>query len=260
MYQNLLYEVKDKIAYVTLNRPDTANAFTEEMFNEVADVFDEIRLATEPKVVVFKSNGKLFSGGGDIKMFHDILESKEPLSMELCLSPGRMVQAIRNCDKPVIVAVQGSAAGAGFGTVLACDYRIVGENTKLVPAFNGIGLSGDSGLMYFLGKNIGPARALEFLNTKRFIDATEAKALGLASDVVPDDQLEEAAVKLAKSLLNTPLKVFAKQKDMLNKTQYAELAEATALEAINTHLSSKDADFFEAVSAFLEKRRPEFNK
>lgn len=121
------------------------------MFREVAEVFETLNEEENVRVVVLKSTGKLFSGG-DIKIFNDILESKEPLSMELCLSPGRMVQAIRNFTRPVVVAVQGAAAGAGFGAVLACDYKIVSQSTKLVPAFNGIGLSGDSGLMYFLGK------------------------------------------------------------------------------------------------------------
>lgn len=260
MYKNLIYDLQDQVAIVTLNRPDTANAFTEEMFNEVASVFDDIGASKKSKVVILKAEGKLFSGGGDINMFRDILASKEPLSMELCLSPGRMVQSIRNCPQPVIAAVQGSVAGAGLGTVLACDYRIVGQSTKLVPAFNGIGLPGDSGLMYFLGKNLGPARAFEILTTRRFLEAAEAKELGLVTEIVADDQIESAALNLGQALLKTPLKVLAKQKDMLNKTLYSELAYANDLEAVNTHLSSKDDDFFEAVSAFLEKRPPNFNQ
>lgn len=182
MYENILLEKNEGIATITLNRPDTANAFTLEMFREVAEVFETLNEEENVRVVVLKSTGKLFSGGGDIKMFNDISESKEPLSMELCLSPGRIVQAIRNFTRPVVVAVQGATAGAGFGAVLACDYKIVSQSTKLVPAFNGIGLSGDSGLMYFLGKNLGPAKAYEILTLKPFISAEEAKDVGFNSN------------------------------------------------------------------------------
>ncbi|MDO4813502.1 MAG: enoyl-CoA hydratase-related protein [Gemella sp.] len=255
---NTLLEKKDGLAIVTLNRPDIANAFTTEMFNEVAEVFEKLGRDTDVRVVLLKANGKLFSGGGDIKMFNEILQTKEPLSMELCLSPGRMVQAVRNCLKPVVVAVQGAAAGAGFGLALACDYRVVTESSKLVPAFNGIGLSGDSGLIYFLGKNLGPAKAYELITQQPFITSNQATDLSLVNKVVKDEELEKEALYFAEKLLAQPTKVLERQKDMLNRTFYSDLADVNLREAVNIHQSSKDEDFFEAVSAFLEKRKAEF--
>lgn len=259
MYQHLIYEQQGEIDVVILNRPDTANAFTQEMLDEVAAVFTQIERDSPARAVILKAAGKLFSGGGDIKMFRDLLAAKAPLPVELVLGTGRMALAVRRCKKPVVAVVQGAAAGAGFGLAMACDYRILSESAKLVPAFNGIGLSGDTGLMYFLGKNLGPARTYELMTLKTALSAREAKDLGLATEVVPDDALEAQGQAFTEKLLHKPTRILERQKALLNAYFYSELETFNQEEAVAMHLSSKEEDFAEAVSAFLDKRPAKFS-
>ena len=242
MYQHLIYEQQGEIDVVILNRPDTANAFTQEMLDEVAAVFTQIERDSPARAVILKAAGKLFSGGGDIKMFRDLLAAKAPLPVELVLGTGRMALAVRRCKKPVVAVVQGAAAGAGFGLAMACDYRILSESAKLVPAFNGIGLSGDTGLMYFLGKNLGPARTYELMTLKTALSAREAQGQAFTE-----------------KLLHKPTRILERQKALLNAYFYSELETFNQEEAVAMHLSSKEADFAEAVSAFLDKRPAKFS-
>lgn len=259
MYKHILYEKNEQIDTVTLNRPDTANAFTEELLLEVINVFEEIEQESDARVVVLKGTGKLFSGGGDIHMFKEILNTGDHLSIDLALLPGKMVESIRKCSKPVIASIQGAAAGAGFGVALACDYRVMSENAKLVPAFNDIALSGDSGLYYFLGKFMSPNKAFDIMTLEKAIKADDAKEMGLVTRVAKESELADETQKLVNELLNKPTKVIEKQKKLLNNYFYKELETFTREEAINLHLSSQDKDFTEGVSAFLEKRQADFN-
>lgn len=260
MSQELLYEVNNGIALLTLNRPHVGNAFDAPFFKEVIGKFEDLAKDDQVKVILLAANGKVFSGGGDINKFKLMVEKKEPFDLDACYNPGRLVTAIRACPKPVVALVQGAAAGAGFGLAMACDFRIIGQSTKLVPAFNGIGLPGDNGLFYFLAQHIGPTRTLEYFALNRPIQSQEALNLGIVNEVVEDGALKDQGFDFARRLLNTPLKVFAIQKEWTNRLLYPDLAQALEQEAIGTHLSSKEPALFAAVEAFLNKEKPDFTK
>lgn len=260
MYKTIELDIHDSIATISLNRPGFGNSFDKTMFEETIQTFHNLADDERVKIIILRANGKIFSGGGDINKFNKLLETREPFDLNHTLNPGRLVMAIRNNPKPVIAVVQGSAAGAGFGLAMACDYRIIGKKTKLVPAFNGIGLPGDNGLFYLLGKQIGPSKLFQYFTTNQIIRAEEAIDLGIITKSVDDEHLDKEALDFANFLLNTPLKVLSIQKDWLNRFFYPDLEAALELEAMQTHLSSKEQALFEAVGAFLRKEKPDFTR
>jgi 2-(1,2-epoxy-1,2-dihydrophenyl)acetyl-CoA isomerase len=239
---------------LTLNRPDTLNAFTTAMHAEFADGLKEARPA-DVRAVVLTGAGRGFCVGQDIGEFG---EASGRLGDHLRANYHPNVQAIRALEKPVIAAVNGPAAGAGLSIACACDIRIASDASVFVPAFSGLGLVPDAGGTFFLTRLLGPARAFEWMASNRRLSADEALAWGLVSEVVPADSFAGRIAEVAARWAAAPTRGVAMTKRLFDHAVTATLEEQLELEAQLQTAAAQSADFAEGVAAFREKREPRF--
>jgi 2-(1,2-epoxy-1,2-dihydrophenyl)acetyl-CoA isomerase len=239
---------------ITLNRPDSYNAFTTSMHAAFRGALAEAA-AEEVRAVVVTGAGKGFCAGQDITEFrgldHDVGDH-----LEATYHPN--IRAIRSLEKPVIAAVNGAAAGAGLSLACACDYRIAGDSAAFVPGFIGIGLVPDSGGSYFLARLLGASRAFAWMSSNQRLTAAEAHAWGLVDEVVETEALAARGAELASEYAARPTRAIGMTKRLFDHAQTATLDEQLALEAELQTAATKTADFTEGVTAFLEKRPPSF--
>lgn len=254
LFQFVQVSVEDGVAIITLNRPEAMNAFNSELFRETAEAIRACNGEKEVKAIVLTGAGRHFSAGGDIQQMAAFgfrtYRSFRP--------SGEMTGVVKQCEKPVIAAVNGSAAGAGFALALACDFRIITEKSKLTTAFSNVALSGDAGCIYHLYHILGLAKTIELMALSEPVNAPEALRLGLATKVVPEAELMNEALKLAERLKNGPLAAFAMQKKIYWETFYHDYDAYCRLETDLVERCSETEDHAEAVTAFLEKRKPVF--
>jgi Enoyl-CoA hydratase/carnithine racemase len=257
-YKEILVSVEDRIATVKLNRPQFGNAFGDYTADEIVDAFE--KLGKDPAVgsIVLTGEGKLFSAGGDINKFKDLIAQGKLLNPERTYKAGKMVALIRRTPKPVIASVNGAAAGAGLGIALAADFRVATPKTKFVCAFINVGVSGDGCCMYNLVRIIGTSRAIDLAMTGRRVGGEEAYQMGLVSRLAPEGELEKVTYELAKQLANQPLYAIGRQKEQMNALFFSDLEKSAAFEAAFNPACSGTKDFAEATNAFLEKRTPVF--
>ena len=259
MFECLLCDLRDGIATITLNRPETGNAFAKEAYGEVRAAFETLSGDSSVRAVVLTGAGKHFSTGGDIKRFKNLIASGEFIQAENVIAAGRMSAAVKKCSKPVVAMINGVAAGAGCALALACDFRIVTPKSKLVMAFVKMGLSGDTGGLYYLQRLAGAAVAAEMMMTGMPVSGERAVVLGLATRLVPEeDRLAEETYAFARELAELPSFAIARQKQLTYETFFRDLEEYTRREAAYMAECSRTSDFAEAVDAFLEKRPPHF--
>ncbi|GHU79424.1 enoyl-CoA hydratase [Clostridia bacterium] len=258
MYELILYEVKDSIATITLNRPEAGNAFAKDSYREVREAFAAASEDENARAVVITGAGKHFSAGGDINRFKGLITSGEFLQAENVRAAGQMAAAAKACGKPIIAMVNGAAAGAGCSLALACDFRVVAPKSKLVMSFIKMGLSGDTGGLYYLQRLVGVAKATELMMTGAPVAGEEALKLGMATLLAGEDDLREKTYAFAKQLAELPTFALARQKKLILETFYSDLEDYTAREAAYMVECSHTGDFAGAVDAFLEKRSPGF--
>jgi 2-(1,2-epoxy-1,2-dihydrophenyl)acetyl-CoA isomerase len=258
VYETILYEIKEQTAAITLNRPEVGNAFAKESYIEVRAALLEASKDENVRAVVLTGAGKHFSAGGDINRFKRLIESGEYIQTDNVAAAGKMAQAVKECEKPVIAMVNGAAAGAGCSLALACDFRVLTPRSKLVMSFIKMGLSGDTGGLYYLQRLAGAAKAAELMMTGDVVGGEEAFRLGLATVLAEEGELENAAYALAGRLALAPTLAIARQKRLMYETFYSDLAAYSEKEAAYMVECSHSADFAEAVDAFLEKRTPVF--
>jgi 2-(1,2-epoxy-1,2-dihydrophenyl)acetyl-CoA isomerase len=220
-------------------------------------------LNTNPDVgaIVLTGKGKHFSSGGDIQRFKMLIETKQYLGVENIALADEMASALRNCAKPVIAMVNGVATGAGLSCALACDFRVVSPSSKLIMGFINMGLPGDTGSIYMLLRLLGPERASKMMMTGDIVAGEEAVACGLASILAAEGELEETTYAFAKKLAAKSNVAMAAQKRLINKYFYGEELEAFYKDEQREMVDASHLpDFTEAVYAFLDKRKPVFNK
>jgi 2-(1,2-epoxy-1,2-dihydrophenyl)acetyl-CoA isomerase len=239
---------------ITLNRPDVLNAFNAAMHEALAAALKDARDA-EIRAVVVTGAGRGFCVGQDLTEFR---EAPGDISDRLRASYHPNVQAVRALEKPVIAAVNGPAAGAGLSFACACDIRIAADAATFVPAFVNIGLIPDSGGTFFISRLLGPTRAFEWMSSGRRLTAAEAHDWGLVSEVVEGDGLAARAAELAASLAAMPTRAIGMTKRLFDAAPTNSLEEQLELEAQLQSAATKSEDFREGVTAFLEKRDPEF--
>jgi 2-(1,2-epoxy-1,2-dihydrophenyl)acetyl-CoA isomerase len=239
---------------LTLNRPDVLNAFNTALHKEFQAGLKEAGDASVRAVVVTGA-GRGFCVGQDLTEFQ---EGAGDIGDRLRAGYHRNVLAIRALEKPVIAAVNGPAAGAGLSLACACDIRIAAESASFIPAFIGIGLVPDSGGTYFIHRLLGAPRSFEWMTSNRKLPAAEALEWALVSEVVADDELPARAAELAGVYAAAPTKAIGMTKRLFDNAQNATLDEQLELEAQLQAAATQTDDFREGVTAFLEKRPPQF--
>ena len=194
----VLLKINGPVATLTLNRPASLNALSEEMRARLAAALDKVARDASVRVVILTGSGRGFCSGGDIKMLEDLRKHHQSVAFRDFLEAGhRVVRSIRTLPKPVVASVNGPAFGAGMNLALACDLRIASDRASFSEAFVNVGLHPDWGGTFFLPRLIGTSRALEMFFLGNTVEAEEAKRLGFVNFVVPHEQLAEETRALA---------------------------------------------------------------
>ncbi|MGI9592072.1 MAG: enoyl-CoA hydratase [Myxococcota bacterium] len=257
--RELLCRVEERVAVLTLNRPEARNALTWDM--KAALVEQVPRLGADPEVgcLLLTGAGQAFCAGGDTKNMAKEGRPPSPQErMRILRWEHALPEAIHRLEKPVVCALPGPAAGAGLGIALACDLRIMAESAFVTTAYARLGLSGDYGASWFLTQLVGTAKARELFFTGDRVDAAECERLGIANRVVPDADLEKESLALAQRIAAGPPQALRWMKDTLNRALREDLPSILELEADRMVLSAQTDDYLEAVKAFQEKRAPVF--
>ncbi len=252
--------VADHVATITINRPDVLNAFNDAFSPEFIDTLKQVDRDPAVRVVVITGAGRAFSSGQDLD---DLTAKYVPghvphLGPDLKKRYYPWVKRLRNMEKPVIAAVNGVAAGAGCSLALACDLRIASEHAKFIEVFVNVGLVPDSASTWVLPRLVGLGRAMDMCLTGRPVGAEEALAIGLVNQLVPADELEAATAKVAARLASLPGKALGLTKRLLNQSFETTLEDQLEAEAFAQETAGLTDDHFEGVTAFLEKRKPQF--
>ena len=252
---SILFEIKDSIGYITLNRPEKFNAFNREMALQLQTVLDD---CTQPAVrcVYITGNGKAFSAGQDIGEL--VGENRVELKQILSEHYNPIVSRIRRIEKPVVAAVNGIAAGAGANIALCCDVVMAAKSASFLQAFSKIGLIPDSGGTFFLPRLVGwqKASALAMLGDK--VPAIDAERMGMLYKVFEDEVFETETKKIASTLAAMPTKGLAFTKQLFNQSCYNTWEEQLQDEDVFQQRAAQTADYKEGIAAFLEKRQAVF--
>jgi len=261
-YQTLKVEQKGKVGVIRLNRPDKRNAFTPEMYREMGAVLDCMDCEPEIKAVMITGEGKAFCAGGDIRLMQENLQKRLGNVENKRYLKGihqSWLMKIINTDKPVVCAVNGYAAGAGFSLALLGDIVIASTEATFVSSFIRVGLTVDMAGLYFLPRIVGLNRAKELIFTGREVSAEEAHTLGIVAKVVEPEELESAAFAMAGKLADSALVPIGLQKQILNKVFETDLLTLLEKEQLCFAHCKETEDFANAVEAFMNKRQPEFS-
>lgn len=252
----LLRRTEDGILWLTLNRPEAHNSFTVPMFDAILKGLDAAAKDASVRAVVLTGAGKAFCAGQDLR---EHLERKPAFIDELRKRYNPLILRVRRLPKPVVAAINGTAAGAGMSLALACDFRLCVPETKFFTSFVKIGLVPDSGNLFWLGSQIGYARALELEMTGRPMTAEEAERWGMVNRVVPADRLLEETRAFLKPIVEGPAKALALIKQLYNRTPFAgDLPELLDYEALIQQEAGTTKDHHEGLAAFVAKRATRF--
>jgi 2-(1,2-epoxy-1,2-dihydrophenyl)acetyl-CoA isomerase len=255
----ILVKSDSGVRTITLNRPERLNAIDPELADALPRAVDDASRSDDVRVVVITGAGRGFCSGLDISSPPRLPESTRADRLDPLAWVGRWVTALVSCEKPVIAAVNGVAAGAGFGLALAADIRLVASGARLTAGYIRRALSPDTGVSYFLPRLVGVSRATEILFTGRDLDAAETERMGLAAVVIPDEAFADQVAAYAARLAAGPSIAFALTKRLLAASFDASLTGQLERELayIKTCFASPDAA--EALRAFSEKRKPVFS-
>jgi 2-(1,2-epoxy-1,2-dihydrophenyl)acetyl-CoA isomerase len=256
-FTHLLLDTSDGIATLTLNRPEVLNAFNDAMAAEVIAALKAVDGDSGARCLVITGAGKGFCAGQDLGALRDRPEAVS-FRDHLLNTYNPIIAALRGLEKPVIGQINGAAAGAGLGLALACDLRYAADTARFRMAFSGIGLAPDSGTSYFLPRIIGYSRAYELAATNTPLAAQAALELGLVNSLFPAAKLAEAVREIALKLAQASPKALALTKRAMTRAFDVTLDEALAFEAQLQEIAGRSADHREGVTAFLEKRAPNF--
>lgn len=256
MSDTILFEVKEGVGTITLNRPEVFNAFNDEQSYALQDVLKEASKNKDVRVIVLTGAGKAFCSGQDLK---DISEKKNrSLSDSLYKRYNPIIRAMRSMPKPIICRLNGVAAGAGCSLALASDFIIAADHVKLIEIFINVGLVLDSGSSYFLPRLIGSNRAFEVATMGTKITAQQAFDWGIINRVVPAEELDAEVEKVVSYYKNAPTKAIGLMKKLLNKSFHSDLDTMLDYEAYSQEIAGRSSDYNEGVQAFNEKRTPSF--
>lgn len=254
-YENIKVENKNSIALVTLNKPEIRNALIAGLKSDLCDFFDKARVDSTIKVIILTGAGSSFCAGGDLSS----LQKTNAIEGRTRVKAGHeLIQSMLNIEKPIIAAVNGAAAGAGFSLALACDLIVASTSSSFIQSFAKVGVIPDLGSAYFLPQLVGPYIAKKMMFLSEHISAEKAYELQFVNEVVEDDLLLEKADAISNRLIEGPGISIGLTKHLVNKSIYSNLQEVLNLEASYQALCFETDDFKEGVASFFEKRKPSF--
>jgi 2-(1,2-epoxy-1,2-dihydrophenyl)acetyl-CoA isomerase len=253
-YETIIFEVKEQVAYITLNRPEAFNGLNLTAGKELMHAAIRCDESPEIRAVVLTGAGKAFSAGGDLKFFAGYGDQLSTILKEMTVYCHAAASRLIRMDKPLITAVNGAAAGMGMSFAVAGDIILAAESASFTAAYTAAGLSPDGAMTYLLPRMIGLSRAREMMMTNRRLKAQEALDWGLVTKVVPDGDL----MTLAKLFANGPTRSFGTVKKLLNESFTTTLETQMEQEARGICEMTKTKDGLEGVAAFVGKRRPIF--
>ena len=265
--EELLCSLDERVALITLNRPERKNALSDNLTPALRQTLFELNTNQEVGCIVITGAGNAFCAGGDVSGMGDRsnteTKKKSPTVQDRVstLQHKQETLTLRLFEhaKPTIAALPGPAVGAGMCIALACDMRLGAESAFIGTGYRNVGFSGDYGGSWLLTKLVGLAKAKELFFTGRRVQSDECLELGLFNQVVPDDQLQKATMELAKQIASGPPIAIGYMKENINKALELDLRGALAQEADRLMRCAETNDHKEAVRAFMEKRAPVFN-
>ncbi len=253
---SILFEIKNAVAFITLNRPEKFNSFNREMALLMQAKLDEAASLHEVRAVYITGAGKAFCAGQDIAEL--VGDDKVGIAQILSEHYNPIVQRIRNMPKPVVAAVNGVAAGAGANVALCCDVVVAAASASFIQAFSKIGLIPDSGGTFTLPRLIGWQKASALMMTGDKVTAADAEKMGMIYKIFEDTNFEEESKKMAQTLALMPTKGLAYTKHVLNQSFVNTWEEQLSVEDEYQQKAADTADYAEGINSFLEKRSPKF--
>ena len=253
---SIIFEVKNQVASIQLNRPEKFNSFNREMALLLQKILDDCAADKNIRAIYLTGNGKAFCAGQDLGE----LVGENPPGFEVILSEhyNPIVSRIRTIEKPVVCAVNGVAAGAGANIALACDIVVATASAAFIQAFSKIGLIPDSGGTFTLPRLIGFAKASALMMLGDKISATDAEKMGMIYKVFADESFADESFKIAATLSQMPTKGLAYTKAALNASFNNSLEQQLQKEDELQYKAAHTHDYAEGVQAFMEKRQPSF--
>lgn len=260
----LLCVIRDRVAVITLNRPDARNSLSDTLTPALRTMIKTCGENPEVGVLLVTGAGKAFCAGGNVK---GMGAHRDPKKLEMSYEDKvadlqerqrLLTGALASVRKPTIAALPGPAVGAGLSIALACDIRIAAQSAFVSTGYLRVGLSGDYGIAWLLTRLVGTSRARELMFTSEKVDAARCEQIGLVNRVVPDEALQDEAFALAKSMAEGPTLALRYMKDNLDEALLFDFATARDHEAERLIRLTTTADHKEAVQAFIEKRKPIF--
>ena len=258
-YAHLLIETTGGVRTITLNRPDRLNAVNPRLAEELPTAMNEAATDDAVRVVVITGSGRGFCAGLDLAEPVPLDDGTRSGQLDPYYWVGRWVLSIVRCEKPVIAAMNGAAAGAGFGLALACDLRLMQDDAKCTAGYVRRGLSPDAGVSWMLPRLVGQSRAMDIVLTGRDVDSEEATRIGLVAAVFPGASFTENVASYASKLAAGPAIALALTKRLMLESPDATLEAQLRQELAHIKTCFGTADVREALTAFREKRLPRFN-
>ena len=262
--EELLCEIRDRVATVTLNRPHKKNSLSDNLTPALREILLTLEARQDVGCVMLTGAGDAFCSGGDVSGMGDGRDPDAPVKSldervaELIRKQESLTLRLYELAKPTIAALPGAAAGAGLSIALACDLRVAASSAFMVTAFRNIGISGDYGASWFLNRLLGQAKAKELMYLSERVSAQECLRLGLVNALYEPPAFREAAFDYAAALANGPTVAISRMKRNINRGALQGLRESLAMEAEHLVMSFETEDAKEAVRAFVEKRPPQF--
>ncbi|MFD4936891.1 enoyl-CoA hydratase/isomerase family protein [Streptomyces virginiae] len=257
----VLHRTENNVSWITLNRPEAMNAVTWDQRERVIALLAEASADPAVRAVVVTATGKGFCAGADLRGSPGAPAGERvagDVSRMIRLGAQRLITAVLDCEKPVVAAVNGTAAGIGAHLALACDLVIAAEAARFIEVFVRRGLVPDGGGAYLLPRLVGPQKAKELMFFGDAVPAVEAERLGLVNRVVPAEELEATAREWAERLAQGPTRALAMTKQLVNASLDGDRAAALAAEATAQEINMTTADANEGVASFVERRTPKY--
>lgn len=252
------FEQRGGVGIVTFSSPERMNAYDMEMAKEFFEALSKAASSSDIRCLVITGEGRAFCAGGDVKYFGRLIEGKEKGVELLPLILHGSISQVRRMPKPVISAVNGVAAGAGIGLALAADLVYAVEGAQFVFAYPNVGLSPDGGATFLLTRELGYHRTMELMLTGKVLSAEEAKSYGLVNEVFREEGFMENVFSIAEKIASGPTAAFARGKELIASAYFEDMETQMERERLEILASMKTRDFREGVTAFIQKRKPDF--